>query len=598
MSSATAQATERSLESRAGKKESRAAAAARLAKGRQERAATPTVHEELPTTVQLDAEKKLDQQLREQRRQRDRKTPSPFTFDVPAASEEPEHEEATGCRLMDLDLFNAHITRWLPCPTCGSFALFCRTQDEYAAGLGGTLKFWCEECTEITHSLPLCKPLPHTKGPGIAAANVRLVLGAAQIGAGETQMAQLFGTLNVPVVRGTTWANSEELVTAAVGGAAEESRRAARQAEMLAAFDRGTPVDADGKVPITVEYDMCWAKRSSGKAYNSLEGSGSALGAVTGKVLVSKVMKKACDRCNKGICDGGSSCNRNYKGSSGGMESTAGGDMILELAQDAEGCGIRLQQYVTDLDAKTAAAVRHAAAEAGIDLPEQKYDPGHWKKGFGKDLIEVLASWSERIEKAKQRPDEPVILAGHNGHSVDWTVMYWGMVKAGMRAYEWLAKLGVIGVLDTLKLAKQLPAKWVDKLLETEGGRPSFANKSVFAALTNRSLDEFVWHRAVDDARATGLVLCSGPFRTMLPKMQGTKALIKIEQLVLSVHHEHNERVKATNGTGAPAGKKRRVSTCTYCGGREQPAHLSRRTCPKRLREEAAHAGAGPAGSV
>ena len=176
--------------------------------------------------------------------------------------------------------------------------------------------------------------------------------------------------------------------------------------------------------------------------------------------------------------------------------------------------------------------------------------------------------------------------------------MYWGMVKAGMRAYEWLAKLGVIGVLDTLKLAKQLPAKWVDKLLETEGGRPSFANKSVFAALTNRSIDEFVWHRAVDDARATGLVLCSGPFRTMLPKMQGTKALIKIEQLVLSVHHEHNERVKATNGTGAPAGKKRRVSTCTYCGGREQPAHLSRRTCPKRLREEAAHAGAGPAGSV
>ena len=25
----------------------------------------------------------------------------------------------------------------------------------------------------------------------------------------------------------------------------------------------------------------------------------------------------------------------------------------------------------------------------GIDLPEQKYDPGHWKKGFGKDLIEI-----------------------------------------------------------------------------------------------------------------------------------------------------------------------------------------------------------------
>ena len=689
---------------------------------------------------------------------------------------------------------------------------------------------------------------------------------------------------------------------------------------------------------------LCWAKRSSGKAYNSLEGSGSALGAVTGKVLVSKVMKKACDRCNKGICDGGSRCNRNYSGSSGGMESTAGGNMIFELTRDPEGCGIRLQQYVTDLDAKTAAAVRSKATEAGIELPVQRYDPGHWKKGFGKDLIEikkktgltnilgvedqavirdrlatciaqnrscgsvehftaalwntfdhifgrhdrcgtffkcpakeggathtppfklkvwlptggiletlmrqafaklterkmvvglmhggstqrveslnhvratlrpkyqhhagsnvadqrhdlgdlrwnegrcdstravlsalgveavgshgeqalryldherhqdsrrkattdgkrrrkrnrkkrsgettanedgaynpqgerelkeepppeeaaaaatfsgqldaetplphsalvlawdlehvgcnageklldtevfelggellrwaggkvtpvqgvgefdsfvrstkpmtrwvreniaeagpesrrataekllaapaladVLSSWSERIQKAKVHPDEPVILVGHNGHSVDWTVMYWGMVKADMRAYEWLTKLGVIGVLDTLKLAKRLPANWVDKLQKTEGGRPSFANKSVTAALTDRSLEDFVWHRAVDDARATGLVLQSDPFQAMLAQLEGTKALIKLDQLVLSVHHAHNERVKATIGNGAPASKKRRMSVCSYCGGREQPVHLTKRTCPKRLREEDAGAGAGPSGTA
>ena len=193
--------------------------------------------------------------------------------------------------------------------------------------------------------MPLCRELPKEPGArdfGIAEANVRLVLGAAQIGAGETQMAQLFGALNVPVVRGTTWANAEDRVTAAVKVAAEKSRASAREEEMLAAFDRGTPVDSNGKV-ITVEYDMCWAKRSSGKPYNSLEGSGSALGAVTGKVLLSRVMKKDCDRCRKGICDGGPRCNRNYAGSSGGMESTAGGDIISELAQDAEGCGITLQ---------------------------------------------------------------------------------------------------------------------------------------------------------------------------------------------------------------------------------------------------------------
>ena len=233
---------------------------------------------------------------------------------------------------MDLDLFNEHITRRLPCPQCGSATLFCRAADEYRAGLGGFLAFWCIDCLDVTHKLPLSGQLKQgaagsraPPGPGISEANSRLVLGAAQIGAGETQMAQLFATLNVPVVRGTTWAAGEDRVTPAVIKAAEASRQRAREDEKLAAFDRGTPLDNDGRVPITVEYDMCWAKRSSGKAYNSMEGSGSALGAVTGKVLASRVMKKDCDKCKKGICDRGAGCNINYTGSSGGMESTAGG---------------------------------------------------------------------------------------------------------------------------------------------------------------------------------------------------------------------------------------------------------------------------------
>ena len=154
--------------------------------------------------------------------------------------------------------------------------------------------------------------------------------------------------------------------------------------------------------------------------------------------------------------------------------------------------------------------------------------------------------------------------------------------------------LNVIGVLDTLKLAKKLPSTHVEKLSKTEAGKPSFSNKSLTAALTRSSLDQFVWHRAVDDARATGLVLQSGPFRAMLANLEGSAALIKLDQLVLAVHHAHNERVKAASGTGQPASKKRKVSVCTYCGGREQPAHLTRRTCPKRLREEAAAANAGP----
>ena len=361
------------------------------------RSATPSlVPESEPTEEQVSSAEKLEAEVKRRRRARDHQPPERFGFEQ-MAHDAAGVKETTGCRLVDLDLFNEHITRLLPCPECGAFELFCRAEDEHRAGLGGTLRFWCAACEKVTHSMPLSPDLPKRKGkpgPSICTANARLVLGAAQTGAGETQMAQLFGTLDVPVIRGTTWATAEDQVTEAVATAAEVSRRSAREEEKLASFDRGTPLDTDGRVPITCEYDMCWAKRSSGKAYNSLEGSGSALGAVSGKVLLSRVMTKDCDRCRKGLCEGGPRCNKNYSGSSGGMESTAGGTMMLELCQDAEGCGLRLQQYVTDLDAKTAAEVRTAVSERSkrgdkVTLPEQKYDPGHWKKGFGEDLIEI-----------------------------------------------------------------------------------------------------------------------------------------------------------------------------------------------------------------
>ena len=931
------------------RKKQRAARTEQGRAGLAARAAALTEEVPIPTKEQQTAQTQIEQELREQRRARDRRPPAVFAFGDNSVddNEEAEYKEVTGSRLVDMDLFNEHITRWLPCPACQSHSLFCRPEDEYRAGLGGKIRFWCHSCKAVTHSLPLSPQLPRKEsatGPGIAEVNARLVLRAAQIGTGETHMAQLFGTLNVPVVRGTTWANAEDLVTAATQEAASESRAAAVEAEKLAAYDRGTPVEADGKVPISGEYDMCWAKRSSGRAYNSLEGSGSFLGACTGKVLVSRVMKKACDKCNKGICDGLRGCNRNYSGSSGGMESTAGGNMILELAQDANEHGIRLATYVTDLDAKTSAAVREKSQEAEIPqekLPGQKYDPGHWKKGFGKDLAdikkrtgitnilgvddqavtrdrlsqaisqhrecgsvdhftaalwnvfdhifgrharccqffkcpaarvgsahvppfklkqwlptagsledlmraafvklterkmvlglmncvstqrveslnhvratirrkdqhhaasnkadmlhdlgdlrwnhqrlasteavlrklrvqavgshgehalsyldhesrgdsqrkstlagkrrrkanrrkrsgetntvedgayapqserglaevplptgvdasvysgtldatmvlptralivpwdlehtgaqggesvrnqdvfefgavmlqwdggrltrvagnefssfvrhskpmtkwvreniaeagpaerqatserlvqapplcEVITKWFAAVKAAKKSPMDPVILAAHNGHSVDWTVTYWAMVRAGMDAHAVLSDLGVVGVLDTLKLAKMLPESEVSKLAKTPQGLPSFTNKSLTAALTNESVDRLVWHRALDDARATGAVMHSQPMQKLLANpahLENAKALITRDQLVAAVHHAHNEQVQIATGTAAPAGRKRRAGTCSYCQGRELPPHASRRTCPKRARDEAAQAAAGP----
>ena len=128
-----------------------------------------------------------------------------------------------------------------------------------------------------------------------------------------------------------------------------------------------------------------------------------------------------------------------------------------------------------------------------------------------------------------------------------------------MDAYGMLAGLGVVGVLDTLLLAKKLPETEKAKLSKTDAGNVSYANKSLVKGLLGWGEDELTWHQAVDDARGTAEVLRTTAMRALLPRAHlESKALVKLEQLVLAVHHQHNERVKKANPSAPPAGKTRK----------------------------------------
>ena len=211
-------------------------------------------------------------------------------------------------------------------------------------------------------------------------------------------------------------------------------------------------------------------------------------------------------------------------------------------------------------------------------------------------LPEVLAQWVERVQGCKRDATEAVVLAGHNAFSVDWRIMYWCMVKARMDAHGTLVGLGVVGVLDTLLLAKHLPEAEQQKLSMTDAGNRSYANKSLVKGLLGWDEASLVWHQAVDDARGTAEVLRTAAMRALLPRAHlEMKALIKLDQLVLAVHHMHNERVRKTAPDGPPAGKKRKASVCSYCNGTVQPAYSTRRTCPKFIADEAAKAAAAAA---
>ena len=95
---------------------------------------------------------------------------------------------------------------------------------------------------------------------------------------------------------------------------------------------------------------------------------------------------------------------------------------------------------------------------------------------------------------------------------------------------------------------------------------------------------DFVHHGAVADLAS-------------MDEAEQMSVLVSLEQLVLKVHHAHNERVKKAAPGAPPAGKQRKRSVCTYCNGQVLPSHATRRTCPKRIADEAAEAAAAATGA-
>ena len=256
----------------------------------------------------------------------------------------------------------------LACPKCGAVGLVCSEPDEYAKGLGGALKWWCPPCEEITLSTPLCRDLPKAskaRGPGMSESTARMTLGAANAGIGETQAAQLLCTMGLPQVRGTTYAKADDRVTAAIASARDASLKRARDEERRLALERGAQPDADGRVPIAGGYDMGWATRGSGKSYKSLSGDGTFMGSLSGKVLDSQILLKACRLCTLGKCTE-ARCNKNYTGSAGGMEGVAGADILCKLS--TEDTGLKVTNFCTDLDAKTNAQVHQRPNPAALAL--------------------------------------------------------------------------------------------------------------------------------------------------------------------------------------------------------------------------------------
>jgi hypothetical protein len=104
----------------------------------------------------------------------------------------------------------------------------------------------------------------------------------------------------------------------------------------------------NGKVLLTVLFDMAWQKR--GRSFNSLSGHAFLIDVVTGKIIAMQVYSKQCHKCCDYMKKGLSSeqfpehkCPKNYEGSSKGMEATAALEMVKRLFENE-----LVQSFVTE----------------------------------------------------------------------------------------------------------------------------------------------------------------------------------------------------------------------------------------------------------
>lgn len=77
-------------------------------------------------------------------------------------------------------------------------------------------------------------------------------------------------------------------------------------------------------VNIIVSYDMGWSKRGNGRSYDSLNGYGTIIGFLSGKILDYAERIRKCKYCDMGRKKDDHDCRKNFEGSAKVMEADAG----------------------------------------------------------------------------------------------------------------------------------------------------------------------------------------------------------------------------------------------------------------------------------
>ncbi|KAL1519149.1 hypothetical protein AB1Y20_003409 [Prymnesium parvum] len=302
---------------------------------------TPSQASSLPPCAFAASERSSSQSSRRSVRLRPAR---PAAAGEEGSSREEAVQSISGNRICSMDSFVTVILPCIRCPSCLTVGvLVARAQDEISLGVAGIVELHCLKCRRGTLSWDQSKgarrlmstsgkPQP---GPTTRDLNIRAVIGSMQVGLGQGQLEKLFGILDLPSLTRTP-SNTAILGTS------------------------GKP------------WKIHWMK--PGKAMNSAEGYGEAIGSLSRKCVMTAHRSKVGPLAN-------------HRGSSGSMEPLMGAEIVTKL--NTEENGVYVGCLCMDLDAKTPKAVAAAVKDTAYAPPKREHDPNHYVKAIRKRFIDV-----------------------------------------------------------------------------------------------------------------------------------------------------------------------------------------------------------------
>lgn len=318
-------------------------------------------------------------------------------YETQFSENESDVNGSLGYILIDLNILSKVLGECVCCKVCGG-PISLHEDSEATNGLARKLIIDCASCkyTQSFWNSDKCKD-------NLYEVNVRYFYGLRAIGKGHSAAETMCAVLNMPRPPCKI-----DKYTGFIGGYVES---VACESMKSAANDAAE--SNDGKTDIPVAFDGTWQKRG----YSSKNSVATVTSVDTGKVIDFQILTKHCYKCKSGnqaehICD------RNYEGTSGGMEASAA---IEIFSRSMNKRGVCYTKFLGDGDSKAYNSVV-AARPYGDKIITKLECVGHVQKRMGTRLRKLKLSLSN-----KKLSDGKTIRGRLTDKIIDELQQYYGM---------------------------------------------------------------------------------------------------------------------------------------------------------------------------